>query len=50
MKTVIYPQDLAVTLSEVAAVIAISIITITECKALHLSKTVLGVSRNDFFV
>jgi hypothetical protein len=35
---------LAFTLSEAAAIIAISIITITECKSSHLSNTVLGVS------
>jgi hypothetical protein len=38
-------QDMAVTLTEAVAVIAISIITITECKnSSFLSNTVLGVS------
>jgi hypothetical protein len=39
-------QDLVVTLTEAVAVIAISIITITECKSSVLSNTVLGVSEN----
>jgi hypothetical protein len=41
----LYPQDLVITLTEAAAMIAISIVTITESKcSSSLRETVLGVS------